>query len=668
MTSDVRQRIEELRREIRFHDYKYYVEASPVISDLEYDRLMQQLKELEAKHPELVTPDSPTQRIGDQPVPGLTPVEHRLPMLSIDNTYSREELLEYRARVDRLLKGEPVEWAVEPKIDGAAISLTFENGIFTQAATRGNGRVGDDVTHTARTIMDLPLHLIGDDPPRVLEVRGEVYIRNSDLVEINQRQHERGEPPFANPRNLAAGTLRLLDPRIAAERRLRVFCHSHGYCEGLRATTHMEFLAEIRELGLPTVPHVACFDQFEQALAYCDELIERLHEWDYEVDGLVLKVNRFDQRERLGSTSKSPRWLIAYKFTKYEAATRLLGIHVQVGKTGVVTPVAELEPVQLAGTIVRRASLHNADELERKDIRVGDIVVVEKAGKIIPHVVRVEKHLRTKPLKKFRFPTHCPVCGQALVRDPGGVYIRCVNRACPARLRERLKFFASREGMDIDGLGEKLIDLLLEHELVSSFADLYRLTVDQLETLPRMGAKSAENLVHSIAASKQRGLARVLNALSIPHVGAHTATILAEHFGNIERLMEADLEELKSIPEIGPIIAESVYDFFQSDEGQETIRELQSVGVVMTQPRRKRKERPLEGKTIVVTGTLQGYSRKEIQELIHELGGHAASSVSRKTDFVVAGENAGSKLDKARQLGITVLDEQAFEAMIGRGR
>ena len=664
MTQDVRKRIEELREQIRFHDYKYYVEAAPVISDLQYDRLMEELRKLEAEHPELITPDSPTQRIGDQPVPGLTPVEHRVPMLSIDNTYSREELLQYRARVERLLPGESIEWVVEPKVDGAAISLTYEEGVFVQGATRGNGRVGDDVTHTARTILDLPLHLIGTSFPRILEVRGEVYIRNSDLVEINERQHERGEPPFANPRNLAAGTLRLLDPRIAAERRLRVFCHTQGYCEGLEAFNHMEFLEKIRSWGLPTVPHVRSFDDFDAALAYCDELIEHLHEWDYEVDGLVLKVNDFDQRERLGATSKSPRWLIAYKFTKYEATTRLLGIHVQVGKTGVVTPVAELEPVELAGTIVRRASLHNADEIERKDIRIGDVVVVEKAGKIIPHVVRVEKHLRKRRLPKYHFPTKCPVCGYRLERDPGGAYIRCTNRACPARLRERLKFFASREGMDIDGLGEKIIDLLLEHHLVSSFADLYRLTADQISQRPRMGTKSAENLIRAIQESKKRGLARLLNALSIPHVGARTATILAEHFGSIDRLMQVDLEELEAIPEIGPIIAESVYDFFQSEEGQQTVEELRQVGVRMTQPRQRHRARPLEGKTVVVTGTLERYSRKEIEELIHKLGGHATSSVSRKTDFVVAGANPGSKLQKARQLDIPVLDEASFEAMI----
>ncbi len=666
MNNSVQQRIEELRKQIRYHDYQYYVEAAPVISDLEYDRLMDELEELERQHPELITPDSPTQRIGDQPVAGLESVEHRLPMLSIDNTYSREELLEYEARTRRLLEDEPIAWAVEPKIDGAAISLTYENGVFMRAATRGNGRVGDDVTHTARTIVDLPLHLLGENPPAVLELRGEVYIRNSDLVEINELQLQRGESPYANPRNLAAGTLRLLDPRTAAERRLRVFCHSQGYSEGLQAETHMEFLDEIRRMGLPIVPHVRAFEQFEEALAYCDELIERLHEWDYEVDGLVLKVNRFAQRQRLGATSKSPRWLIAYKFTKYEATTRLLNIHVQVGKTGTITPVAELEPVQLAGTIVRRASLHNADELERKDIRIGDVVVVEKAGKIIPHIVRVEKHLRKQELPKFEFPTRCPICNEELVRDEGGVYIRCVNKSCPARLRERLKFFASREGMDIDGMGEKLIDLLLEHDLVENFADLYELTQTQLESLPRMGKKSAENLVQAIAESKKRGFARVLNALSIPHVGARTATILADRFPSIDELLAADLEELVAIPEIGPTIAESVYDYFNSDDGRETIEELRRVGVEMTQPRQERTEQPLEGKTVVVTGTLKNYGRKEIQELIHALGGRAASSVSQKTDFVVAGEKAGSKLEKARQLGVTVLDEAEFEKMIGR--
>ena len=664
--ADVQKQIDKLRKQIRQHDYRYYVEAAPTISDLEYDQLLKELAALEAAHPELVTADSPTQRIGDQPVEGLTPVQHRLPMLSIENTYSRQELAEYEARTQKLLDGDAIEWVVEPKIDGAAISLTFEQGVLVQAATRGNGKSGDDVTHSAKTILDLPLRLLGDSPPSMLEVRGEVYIRNTDLTQINEIQQAKGNPPFANPRNLAAGTLRLLDPKVATERRLRLFCHSQGYSEGLATNSHMEFFEQLSELGLPTTPNVRAFSEFEEAVEYSEELIEQLGQWDYEVDGVVLKANHAAQREKLGATSKSPRWIIAYKFTKYEAITKLLGIQVQIGKTGAVTPVAELEPVELAGTIVQRASLHNADELARKDIRVGDVVVVEKAGKIIPHIVRVEKHERKTRLQKFRFPTRCPVCDTELVKDPGGVFIRCTNTTCPARLKERLKYFASRNAMDIEGLGEKLIDQLIQQKLVASFADLYRLTIEQLSNLERMGTQSATNVIKHIQASKSRELGRLLNGLSIQHVGARTATMLAEQFESIDRLLEAGLNELSGIDEIGPVIAQSVFEFLHGDEGTEAIADLRAMGLVMTQPRVLAQDRPLEGKTLVVTGTLPTFSRKEIQDLIHQLGGHASSSISGKTDFLVAGENAGSKLDKAKKLGVTVLDESAFVKLIGR--
>jgi DNA ligase (NAD+) len=464
-------RIDELRRMIRHHDRKYYVDAEPEISDREYDQLLSELRSLEKAHPELVTDDSPTRRIGDEPVSQLRSVAHRVPMLSIDNTYSVDELREFGRRVVKTLGHDPVEWVVELKVDGVAVSLIYEQGRLVRGITRGNGRVGDDITHNVRTITELPLRLLGDRVPELLEVRGEIYMTNSDLVALNERQRERGEPAYANTRNVTAGSVRVLDPRICAERKLRVFCHGVGYCQGLTATSHMEFLAELRRLGLPLTPHVACLPDFDAAIAHCDGMVERLHELDFEVDGLVLKINRFDQRERLGTTSKSPRWLIAYKFEKYEATTRLRAISVQVGKTGTITPVAELESVQLAGTTVSRASLHNADEIARKDVRVGDVVVVEKAGKIIPHVVRVEKHQRPPDLKPFQFPTTCPQCQTALVQDEGGVYIRCPNPACPAQLKERLRYFASRNAMDIRGLGDKLVDQLVSRRLVANYGD-----------------------------------------------------------------------------------------------------------------------------------------------------------------------------------------------------
>jgi DNA ligase (NAD+) len=667
MVRDPAEEIARLREEIRYHDRKYYVEAAPEISDLDYDRLVERLKRLEAAHPDLVTPDSPTQRVGEQPVEGLAQVEHRIPMLSIENTYSIEELKKYGQRTAKLLPGEKIEWVVELKIDGVAVALVYEDGLLVRGVTRGNGRVGDDVTHNIRTVGGVPLRLLGRHVPRVLEVRGEVYMTNSDLVALNELQKRKGEQPFANTRNVTAGSIRLLDPRLCAERRLRFFCHSTGYVEGLSFGTHMEFLQKMRDFGLPATPEVECFDSFDAAVEHCEELIERLHELDFEIDGLVLKVNSLEQRERLGATSKCPRWVIAYKFEKYEARTRLNAIRVQVGKTGTITPVADLEPVELAGTTVSHASLHNADEIERKDVREGDVVVVEKAGKIIPHVVRVEKHERKGPLRKFVFPDKCPECGTRLVKDEGGVYIRCPNLQCPAQVKERIRYYASRNAMDIEGLGDKLVDQLVAQGLVRRYGDLYRLKMEQLLNLERMGRKSSENLLAGIEASKDRGLARLLNALAIRHVGVRVATVLAEHFPSMEALLAASVDQLSQTHEIGPIIAQSVYDYLHSPFGRETIQDLKKLGVKMESGAPARAgSRVLEGKTLVVTGTLKGYTRDEIHEVIARHGGRAASSVSSKTDYLVAGEEAGSKLAKARQLGVPILTEEQLEAMLRR--
>ena len=658
--------IAELRDDIRRHDRKYYVEAAPEITDLQYDRLMDRLKELEAAHPELITPDSPTQRVGDQPVEELQQFEHRVPMLSIDNTYSLAELRNYGLRVAKLLPSETIEWVVELKVDGVAVSITYENGLLVRGLTRGNGRVGDDVTHNLRTIEDVPLRLLGDDEPPVLEVRGEIYMLNSDLVRLNEEQQRQGEALYANTRNVAAGSIRLLDPRLCAERRLRLFCHGVGYCEGLHATNHMEFLKELGSYGLPPTPMVEAFANFEAAVEHCEDLIERLHELDFEIDGLVLKVNNFAQRERLGTTSKSPRWVIAYKFEKYEATTKLNEIRVQVGKTGAITPVAELEPVELAGTTVSRASLHNAEEIERKDIRVGDTVVVEKAGKIIPHIVRVEKHLREGDPPKFQYATECPACGTKVVKDEGGVYIRCPNLDCPGQWKERIRYFASRNAMDIEGLGDKLVDQLVSEGLVRGYGDLYRLKMEQLENLERMGRKSSEGLLAGIEASKSRGLARLLNALAIRHVGARVSSILAEHLPSIDELMAASVEQLSEVNEIGPVIAQSVYDFLHGPFGEAVIADLRAQGLNMTAPRKPKPASggKLAGKTLVVTGTLTKYKRDEIEALIESLGGRASSSVSKKTDYVVAGDEAGSKLEKAQKLGVKVLSEAEFDTLI----
>lgn len=658
-------RIQELRDQIRYHDRKYYVEASPEISDLEYDRLMKELQRLESEHPELISPDSPTQRIGDEPVDHLEQVAHRRPMMSIDNTYSVDELRAWVARTTKLLAGEPVEWVVELKVDGVAVSLVYEDHLLARAITRGNGQVGDDVTHNVRTIEEIPLRL-PDTAPQLFEVRGEIYMTNSDLVKLNEQQKNKGLPAFANTRNVAAGSVRMLDPRICAERRLRMFCHGVGACEGLRAENYMDFLQELRSYGLPPTPFVECFTDFDAALKHCDEVIEKLYDLDFEVDGLVLKVNRFDQREQLGATSKSPRWLTAYKFEKYEAATRLNSIWVHVGKTGMITPVAELEPVEIAGTTVSRASLHNADEIARKDVREGDMVIVEKAGKIIPHIVRVEKHERKGDPPKYVYPTRCPVCDTPAVKDEGGVYIRCPNPSCPAQLKERLRHFATRNCLDIEGLGDKLVEQLVESKLVGSYGDLYRLKLEDLMELERMGKKSAEKFLAGIEASKNRGLARLLSALSIRHVGNRVASLLAENFGSMDALRKATPEELSSVNEIGEVIADSVHGFLNSEYGKGTIDDLASVGVEMTAPKKAAPAEggALAGKTFVVTGTLSKYTRDEIHDLIAKHGGRAASSVSKKTDYLVAGTEAGSKLAKAKELGVKVIDEAGFDELL----
>ncbi len=679
--------ITRLRDEIRRHDQLYYVEARPEISDLEYDRLMRRLIQLETEHPDRITPDSPTQRVGERPVKKLKSVAHTTPMLSIENTYGIGELNEFGNRVRKILGEEPVEWVVEFKIDGVAASLLYENGRLTQGLTRGDGTIGDDVTHNIRTIRDIPLRLnepaglkkgsLFSEIPERLEVRGEVYMTNDDLVKLNQRQQEKGETVYANTRNVTAGSIRLLDPAICAERNLRFFAHSVGEYAGLAVSDHLHFLELLRSLGLPVSPHYRKFDSFEEAVLYCESLVSEenstLAELDFEIDGLVLKVNDFRQREKLGTTSKSPRWMIAYKFEKYEATTRLREIRVQVGKAGTITPVAELEPVEIAGTIVSRASLHNAEEIERKDVRIGDTVVVEKAGKIIPHIVRVEKHLRTEELPPFVFPTHCPECGAPLSRDEGGVYIRCGNPECPAQLKERIRFFASRGAMNIEGLGDKLIDQLVDAGLVRSFADLYHLKAEELLKLDRMGQRSAEKLLAAVETSKTRGLAKVLNALSIRHVGSKTAGLLAKRFGSLGALQKASLAELGGIDEIGPIIAESVCDFFASESGIRTVEELAGCGLDLgkesdaSEPddRSETAPLPLSGQSIVVTGTLERFKRNEIEELIEKLGGKSSSAVSKKTSFVLAGAEAGSKLEKAEKLGVRVVSETEFLAMIG---
>lgn len=660
--SELARELIELRQQIRHHDRKYYVDLEPEISDHAYDQLMTRLVEIERQRPEWITPDSPSQRVGEQPVSQLQQVAHRVPMLSIENTYSEDELREFRRRVCEGLDGQEPHWAVELKIDGVAIALIYEQGVLVRAVTRGDGQMGDDVTHNVRTIADVPLRLDTPNPPAILEIRGEVYMTNQELSRLNQQQAASGLPLYKNTRNVTAGTIRLLDPQLCAQRRLRVFCHGTGYCEGLEATSHQAFLRLIGSFGLVPTPMVQVFEHFDDVLQHCQFMIERLGDLDFEVDGIVIKVNDFQQRQQLGLRSKSPRWVTAYKWEKYEALTRINDISVQVGKSGAITPVAELEPVQLAGTTVSRASLHNAEEIQRKDIRIGDWVVVEKAGKIIPHIVRVELAQRPQDLPAFAFPTHCPACHTGLVQETGGVYIRCPSPLCPAQLKERLRYFATRGAMDIEGLGDKWVEQMVDAGMVQGYADLYRLTVERLLELPRMGQKSAEKLVAAINASRSRGLARVLNALSIRHVGTRVAEVLAREYGDVNALRQATAEQLSQLNEVGEIIATSVANFFRSEFGQTTIDELLALGVDMTQPKAEATQVSdrLAGKTVVVTGTLPDYGRDDLHDLIKQHGGKVGSSVSKKTNYLVAGENAGSKLDKARELNVPILDQAAF--------
>lgn len=667
------QEIAKLREEITKHDRLYYVEAAPVITDREYDKLMQRLLELEKQHPELVTTDSPSQRVGGEPIEGFVQIRHSVPMLSIDNTYNDNELREFDQRVRKLLGTDDFHYLVEQKVDGVSASLAYENGMLVQAATRGDGVVGDDITHNVRTIRDIPLKLSSKSRlPARLEVRGEIYMTNAELSRLNVIQKEKGENILKNPRNLTAGTIKLLDPRLAAERKLHFFVYGEGSLEGLPVKDHGSFLELVKSLGLPAVTHSQPLKTIDEVLAYCQADLENKHSLEYETDGMVIKVNRYDQRLKLGVTSKAPRWVIAYKVEIWEATTTINSVTLQVGKTGAITPVAELAPCEIDGTTVSRVSLHNFDDIAHKDIRIGDSVVVEKAGKIIPHVVRVELEKRSAKSKPLLPPTKCPVCGGEVAKDEGGTYLRCINPACPAQLKERLRFYATRPAMDIEGLGPAVIDQLVDQGLVKSLPDLYELTLDQLMSLERMGEKSAQNLLDGIAASKTQGLGRVLTGLTIRHVGVSNARLLAGEFGSIDDLMEAPIERLSQIEGIGPIVAESVHAFFQGKGNLQLIARLKKLGVKLTEEKKAKAStgsgKGIDGKTFVVTGTMVRFGRDEIEQLIRDHGGKPSSSVSKKTSYVVAGDKAGSKLDKAKELGIAVISEEELLTMLGKGK
>lgn len=659
-TESLKKRASKLRALIDKHNRLYFQEAKPKISDYEFDQLMKELQEIEAEHPELQTPDSPTLRVGGAPLEGFETVEHSVPMLSIDNTYNEQELRKFHERVVKGLGGAEPRYVVELKLDGVAMSLRYEQGRFVRAVTRGDGVRGDDVTNNVRTIRSVPLRLKGS-PPDTVEVRGEVYMNRSELDRINKLREEAGEEPLANPRNTTAGTLKQLDPKQVARRRLNISVYEVVRTKDIDLPTHQSALEQLGRWGLPVEPNYTVCESIDDVLEQCEVWMQKRGELDYETDGLVVKVDSVKQRERLGFTSKSPRWVIAYKFPAEVKATKLEDITIHVGKSGTLTPVAELAPVQLAGTIVRRASLYNFEDLARKDLRVGDTVEVQKAGEIIPQVLRYIPNKRPGNAKPFQLPTACPVCGGEVHRDPEGVYLRCLNLTCPAQVKERLSYFASRSAMDIEGLGPAVIEQLVNRKLVHTPADLYDLTIEQLTDLDRMGSKSAANLVAAIEASKARPLSNLLAGLGIRHVGTHIADVLADHYETIDRLMEASIEDLDDLHEIGGIVAASVHDFFETHENREVIEALRSHGVNLEQPKLHTGPQPFAGKTFVVTGTLENYSRESIQEKIKRLGGKASSSVSKQTDYVVCGENAGSKRTKAESLGVPILTEAEFD-------
>jgi DNA ligase (NAD+) len=667
-TKQVEQEVAQLREELNRHNYLYYVEAAPEISDREFDRLMGRLAALEAEHPELASELSPTQRVGGQPLGSFATVTHAVPMLSIDNTYSYDELREWDVRVRKALnRGEPVKYVVELKVDGVAVSLRYEKGRLVQGSTRGDGERGDDITANLKTVREIPL-VLQKGASSLLEVRGEVYMPNSELVRLNEIRKAAGEPPFANPRNSTAGSLKMLDSKVCAQRQLRFVSHGLGEASGIDETSYFAITQLMKRWGLPVSSRTACYESIEQVIEHTERFSDGRNTLDFQTDGLVVKVDDLNQRERLGSRSKSPRWTIAFKYEAEQAVTKLRGINVQVGKTGKLTPVADLEPVQLAGTTVKRASLHNADELERKDIRIGDTVVIQKAGEIIPQVVRVETDARDGTEKRFHFPKTCPSCGARVERTVEEVDFYCSNppSRCPDQLKEWIRWYAHRDAMDVDGLGEKLIDQLVEKKLVTSLADLYRLDAATLTDLERMGKKSAENLVRAIEASKHRTLDRLLTGLTIRHVGTRMAEVIAERVHSLDRLRAMSLEELEGIPEVGPIVAASVHEYFQDPENARLIDQLEEVGVKPTPLERRQAAGKLvfAGKTFVLTGTLPKRSRPEAEALIKEQGGKISGSVSKVTSYVLAGVEPGSKLEKAKQLGIPVIDEAELERMV----
>ena len=667
MAADEKQaakRVRQLRKEVEEHNRRYYEEAAPTVSDREYDRLYAELVDLETKFPNLMTLDSPTQRVGGKPLEAFGQITHHAPMLSLDNTYSEEEVTAFYARISRLLPNEKIRVVIEPKVDGVAVSLLYENGQLRHAATRGDGMVGDDITQNIKTIRSVPDELRGK-APKILEVRGEVYMDKKGFEKLNAERAEAGLAVFANPRNAAAGSLKQLDSNIVAKRPLGVVFYGTGAIDGVDVDLHSKIFPFLKKLGLPATKRWWSADSVEEILQAIRELDRVRKDFPYQTDGAVVKVDSFEQRERLGFTAKSPRWAIAYKYEAERVETRLIDIVVQVGRTGTLTPVAMLEPVVVSGSTVSRATLHNEDEIKRKDIRIGDRVVIEKAGEVIPAVVEVRTKARTGKEKKFRMPTNCPVCGGKVVKDEGQVALRCINSQCPAQLKRRIEHFTSRGAMDIEGLGQMMVEQLVSKNLVRDLSDIYELTTEKMSILERMGEKSTSNLLEAIEGSKTRPLWRLIFGLGILHVGVSASRALADHFRGLERLMEASTDELQRIPDVGEVVARSIHQFFLERQNRKIIKRLEELGVrPEVEPRRAATaDSSFARSTWVLTGTLS-QPREEIAEMIIERGGKVSGSVSKKTNYLLAGEAAGSKLAKAKQLGVRILSEAEFRKML----
>ncbi len=656
---DVQKEIDALRRELEYHSKLYYVDDAPVISDYDYDMLMQKLKKLESDHPELITPESPTQRVGGYALNTFAEVHHEVPLESLTDVFSYDELFQFGQRMDNSIAGAH-EYCVEPKIDGLSMSLEYENGIFVRGATRGNGTIGEDVTENLRTVRSLPLRLV--DAPEKLIVRGEVYMSKAVFNELNAEREIRGEQLLANPRNAAAGSIRQQDSRVAAERKLDIICFNLQYTSGEQYKTHAETLDAMKHMGFPVVPY-KIYDNIRDCVEHIEWLGENRNDLAYDMDGAVIKINSIAQRADLGSTTKAPRWAVAYKYPPEEKESRVVDILVQVGRTGVLTPKAVIEPVHLAGTTVTNATLHNQDNIDRLDIRIGDTVVVRKAGEIIPEVLSVNKAKRPENSVPFIMPEFCPECGAPTVRDEDGAALRCTSPECPAQRLRNLAHFASREAMDIEGLGISVCELIINKGLAQSPAELYYMKADDIAKLDRMGKKSAENLINAIEKSKTAGLAKLLCAFGIRQVGQKAAKTLSAHFGSLDKLIEASEEELMAVPDVGGITAGFIKEWFSLPQSQHQIKLLREAGVSFENTDIVSDTRFL-GKTFVLTGELSKYKRDEASAIIESFGGKASSSVSKKTSYVLAGENAGSKLKKAQELGISIITEDEFEEMI----